>query len=719
MKFQRIGFVLTFVFSFALAARGFEPPQRTEIMPPQAKRVSHVTTTHGVERDDPYHWLRGKEKPEVIAHLEAENAYAKASLAHTQELQEELYREMKGRIQETDLSVPVFDNGYYYYSRTEEGKQYDIRCRKKGSLEAEEEVLLDLNKLAEGHEYFRVAVFDVSPDSSLLAYSTDTAGDEIYTMYFKDLRTGKLLDDQIPGVSYASAWANDNKTIFYTTMDPTRRPYRVHRHMLGTSPADDELIFEDKDERFFVGVGRSRSDAFIMITARSTESDEAFYLSADQPTGEFAVIQPRTPKLEYSVEHHGDLFLITTNADGAKNFKVMQAPVDAPGKENWEEFIRYNPAIYTTGVDAFKNHLIVYERMDGIRQIHVFDLKSGVNKRLSFDEPAYAVFPSANPEYDTDTFRYTYTSLTTPRSVYERNLKTDESTLLKRTPVLGGFDSANYESRREFATARDGTKIPMSIVYRKGVKRDGQNPTVLYGYGSYGASSEPYFSSARVSLLDRGFVYAIGHIRGGGEMGRTWYEDGKYLNKKNTFTDFADCAKHLIAQNYTNSKKLAISGGSAGGLLVGATANLEPDLFEAVVASVPFVDVMNTMLDATLPLTVTEYEEWGNPNEKEYFDYMLSYSPYDNVRETRYPHMLVTAGLNDPRVSYWEPAKWVAKLRATKTDDNMVLLKTNMGAGHGGASGRYDKLKEVAFEYAFLIDRLGGEAKAATGSAAR
>ncbi|MGE3182241.1 MAG: S9 family peptidase [Phycisphaerae bacterium] len=705
----------------ATTALALESPSKqntADVQPPVAKSESHITTTHGVERKDPYYWLRGKEKPEVIEHLEAENAYALSKMAHTQMLQDTLYNEMKGRIQETDLSVPVFDGGWYYYTRTEEGKQYSVNCRKKGALDAEEEILLDQNELAKGHEYFRVGVFDVSPNGSLLAYSVDTEGDEIYTMYFKDLSTGELLDDKIAEVSYASAWANDNKTLFYTTMDATRRPYRVHRHILGDSSDKDALIFEDKDERFFVGVDRSRSDQYLFITAGSTESDERWYMRADTPTAEFKLIQPRTAKLEYSVEHHGDVFLITTNADGATNFKLMQTPVDKPGKENWEEFIRYNPEVYTTGVDAFKDYLVVYERADGLRQLHVFDIKSGIHQRLEFDEPTYAVFPNANPEYDTTKFRYGYTSLTTPMSVYERDLKTDETTLLKQTPVLGGYDAKNYESRREYATARDGTLIPMSIVYRKGLTRDGDNPTLLYGYGSYGASSEPYFSSNRVSLLDRGFVFATAHIRGGGEMGRTWYESGKYLHKMNTFTDFVDCAQHLIEQDYTNPKKLAINGGSAGGLLVGAAANLRPDLFEVVIANVPFVDVMNTMLDATLPLTVTEYEEWGNPNEKEYFEYMLSYSPYDNVKATRYPHMLVTAGLNDPRVSYWEPAKWVAKLRAMKTDDNIILLKTNMGAGHGGASGRYDKLKETAFEYAFLIDRLG-EKESEAGSAAR
>lgn len=685
----------------ALVMRG-----SAEVPPPIAKVAPKEFSEHGATRVDPYYWLRDRNDPDTIAYLEAENAYADDMMKHTSALQEKLYQEMKGRIKETDLSVPVKRDEYYYYSRTFEGKQYSVSCRKKGGPAGAEEVILDQNELAAGKQYFRLGSSEVSPDHRLLAYSTDTDGSEVYTLVVKDLTTGKLLADEIPNTYYGVEWGNDNRTLFYTTLDAAKRPHRLWRHVLGTPPAQDVCVYEEKDETFTVNLGKTRSRKYLLLTLDSTLTSEVRFLDADEPGGEFKVIQPRTRNLEYSVDHHDYWFYIVTN-DSARNFRVMTAPVASPGRENWKELIPHRPSVKVEDVDLFARWLVVHERDQGLKKLYVRNLETGEDHYVNFNEAAYTYVASGNEEFDTNVLRFTYSSLTTPPSVYDYNMETRSRVLLKQEEVLGGFDASRYTSERIFAKAPDGTNVPISLVYRKGLKRDGTNPALLYGYGSYGAPMDPGFSSGRISLLDRGFIYALAHIRGGGDIGRPWYEDGKLLKKKNTFTDFIACAEHLVTEKYTSPEKLAIMGGSAGGLLVGAVTNMRPDLFKAVVAQVPFVDVINTMLDASIPLTTLEYDEWGNPNDRTYYDYMMSYSPYDNVARKAYPNILIRAGLNDPRVAYWEPAKWCAKLRAMKTDSNLLLLKTNMGAGHGGASGRFDRLREVALEYAFIIDRLG------------
>lgn len=678
----------------------------TGITPPVAKTDPTVDTVHGEERLDNYFWLREKSNPEVIEYLEAENRYTQAMMQHTEDFQERLYQELLGRIKETDLSVPEKRGDYYYYTRTEEGKQYPIYCRKEGSLEAEEEILLDQNALAEGHEYLEMGVYEISPNHQLLAYSTDTTGGESYILYVKDLNTGQLLADQIPNTYYSVEWANDNQTLFYTTLDAAKRPYKLYRHQLGNDPVADVLIHHETDESFFLDVSKTRSKAYLLMELENINTSEVHYLEADHPTGDFKVISPRQSELEYSVDHHSDQFLIVTNADAA-NFKLMCASVNNPSRENWEEVIPHREAVRLFDVSAFQNHLMIFEREDGLQKIRVRNLTTGEEHAVDFPDPVYTVQQGRNPEFNTNTLRFHYASLVTPMSVFDYEMDAKTRELKKQDEVLGGYDPSLYESERIFAKAADGTSIPISLVYKKGLVKNGENPLLLYGYGSYGINSEPYFSSNRLSLLDRGFGYAIAHIRGGEEMGRAWYENGKLLHKRNTFTDFITCAEHLITERYTASDKLVIQGGSAGGLLMGAVTNMRPELFEIVIAKVPFVDVVNTMLDASIPLTVIEYDEWGNPNEKKFYDYIKSYSPYDNIEAKAYPHILVTAGLNDPRVHYWEPAKWTAKLRALKTGDNRLLLKTEMGAGHGGPSGRYDYLREIAFEYAFIFDLLG------------
>jgi oligopeptidase B len=674
--------------------------------PPVAERISYTQTVHGNTRSDDYHWLRDRNDPKVIEYLQAENEYTLALMAHTKPLQERLFEEMKGRIKETDLTVPVKIDDYYYYTRTFEGKQYRVHCRKRGSLDSKEEILLDQNELAQGHDFLRVGAFKVSPSHRLLAYSTDTAGAEMFTLRIKDLENGKLLSDEIPNTYYSVVWANDDRTVFYTTLDSAKRPYKVFRHVLGTDPSTDQLVHHEQDEKYHVSISKTRSRRFIILSSNSMVTHEVRYLDADRPTGEFKVVHPRQQGMEYSVEHHGDHFYIVTN-DEARNFKLMKAPTAKPSKDNWTEIIAHRPTVKIDDVDAFQDYLVVYEREAGLRKMRVRSLADGKEFYPPFPEPVYTFSPTDNEEFATSVVRFNYTSLVTPMSVFDYDMKTQTRELKKQDEVLGGYDPSQYQSERLSATAADGTVIPISLVYKKGMVRNGTSPMLLYGYGSYGASMDPRFSSNRLSLLDRRFIYAIAHIRGGGEMGRQWYEDGKLLNKKHTFTDFIACAEHLIAQRYSSPGRLAIQGGSAGGLLMGAVTNMRPDLFEIVVAQVPFVDVMNTMLDASIPLTVIEYEEWGNPNDPTYYDYMLSYSPYDNVEPKAYPNILITAGLNDPRVAYWEPAKWTARLRATKTDDNRLLMRTNMGAGHGGASGRYDYLKEIAFDYAFILDSLG------------
>ncbi len=675
---------------------------------PKAKQVEHRDTTHGDVRIDQYYWLRERENQEVINYLEEENAYTEKLTEHTKKMQEKLYEEMVGRIKETDLSVPVKEDDYYYYTRTEEGKNYRIYCRKKGSLEAAEEVLLDGNQLAEGKEYFALRSFEVSDDHKLLAFAADYNGSEQYDIYVKNLETGKMLKDEIKTTGGSITWANDNETFFYTMLDPARRPYQLYRHKLGTT--NDEMVFEEKDESFFLGAYKTKSDRYIFIALGSQVTNEYRYLEADNPTGKFKLFAERKQNEEYSVTHHGDDFYIVTN-DEALNFKVMKTSVGQTDRRHWETFIPHDEKVLVSNVEAFKNHLVVYGREGGFKNISIINLENNQKHEVEFPEPVYTYRGSENPDFNTNLVRFTYTSPITPNTVYDYDMNSKKFILKKEYEVLGGYDKSNYITERTFATAKDGTKVPISIAYKKGLKKNGKNPCFLQGYGSYGYSYDPAFTSTRISLMDRGFVYALAHIRGGSEMGRQWYEDGKYLKKKNTFTDFIACAEHVISEKYTTKERLAIQGGSAGGLLMGAVTNMRPDLFAAVVADVPFVDVINTMLDETIPLTVIEYEEWGNPNNKEYYDYMKSYSPYDNVEAKDYPHMLVTAGLNDPRVQYWEPAKWTAKLREVKTDDNVLVLKTNMGAGHGGASGRYERLKEVAFEYAFVIDKVGENIK--------
>ncbi len=701
---------------FACAAQDRDPVaagarrrSASDLPPPPAAQVeTTVHENHGDRRTDEYYWLRDREDPRVIAYLEAENAYLAGALAHTEQLQETLYEEMIGRIQETDLSVPYRRGPFWYYTRTEEGKSYPIRCRKFGSLDAPEQVLLDDNELAEGQEYFRIGVYRPSPSQGLLAFATDTTGAERFTLQFKDLETGRLLPDRIENVSYSLAWAGDG-TVFYTVQDHAHRPYRVMRHRLGTDPSSDVVVHEEPDERYYCGVSKSKSEEYVFLSLGSKITSEVWFLRGDDPLGEFQVIHPREQGVEYDVEHHDERFFIVTN-DDATNFKLMETPVASPGKSSWREVIAHREDAMITGLSAFADHLVIYERSGGLPQFRVRRLSDGEEHFIEFPEPAYAAGPGFNAEFDSTSFRFRYESLVTPDSVFDYDLVARTRELKKQDEVLGGYHPEDYESERLWAVARDGVKVPISIVHGKDFRRDGKGPLLLIGYGSYGANYDASFSSARLSLLDRGFAIGIAHIRGGGEMGRPWYENGKFLHKKNTFSDFIDCAEFLIENDYTSSERLAISGGSAGGLLMGAVANARPELFHAIVAHVPFVDVVTTMLDASIPLTVIEYEEWGNPNEKTFYEYMKSYSPYDNVARQDYPHMLITAGLNDPRVQYWEPAKWTARLRTRKTDDNLLLLKTNMGAGHGGRSGRYERYKEIALEYAFLLDVLGVDA---------
>jgi oligopeptidase B len=673
---------------------------------PKAEKIPYVHCLHGDERVDPYYWMRDRQNPAVLAYLEAENAYTEVAMQHTEPLQAKLYDEMLSRIQETDLSVPYRDGDYYYYSRTEAGKSYPIHCRKKGSLDASEEVLLDENILAEGHDFFELGAFDISPDHQLLAYSVDTTGAELYTLYFLNLTTRKLYSENIPETYYSLAWGNDCKTVFYTQVDSAHRPSKLFRHQLGTPSEADVLVHHEMDDSYYLGVGKTRSEAYVIMNLGSKITSEIHYLDANNPTGNFQIIRPRTVGVEYSVEHHSDVFYIVTN-DEAMNFKLMSAPVHAPSTAHWQTVIPHRADVMLSDVSAFVDHLVIYEREAGLPQIRIRKLSTGQEHYVTFPEPTYEVGEGANPDFNTQTLRFGYTSLVTPSSVFDYDLNTQKRELKKETPVLGGYDRSQYVSERLQAIAPDGTAIPLSLIYKKGVTRNGANPLLMTGYGSYGYSYPDNFSSARLALLDRGVMLAIAHIRGGAEMGRKWYEDGKFLNKKNTFTDFIACGDYLVKERWTSSQHLAISGGSAGGLLMGAVVNARPDLFKAVVAQVPFVDVVSTILDTTLPLSAMEWEEWGNPNDKVYYDYMKAYAPYDNVEAKDYPAMLITAGLNDPRVSYWEPAKWTAKLRDLKTDHNALLLKTNMGAGHAGSSGRYDRLKEVAFEYAFLLEQWG------------
>jgi oligopeptidase B len=644
----------------------------------------------------------------VIAHLEAENAYKEAVMKHTESLQGKLYEEIKSKIKQEDESVPYKKNGYYYYTKTEPGKEYYLVCRKKENLSNNEIVLLNVNKMAEGHEYYALGGTSISPDNKIIAYGVDTVSRRKYTVYFKNLETGEILPDAIPLTTGGTTWANDNKTIYYVLKDHvTLRSMKIMKHTLGTPVENDEEVFYEEDETFSTFIFKTKSEQYLIIGSESTLTSEYRFLDANNPDGEFKIIQPRTRELEYSVDHFGDHFYVRTNLE-AQNFRLMKTPVNKTEKENWTEVLEHRKDVFLNGFSLFKDYLIVSERKEGINGLRVMPWQGG-EYYIDFDEEVYTVSPNVNFEFNTDVFRFSYTSMTTPNSIYDFNLKTKERKLLKEDAVLGGFDKNDYETKRIYATALDGTKIPMSIVYKKGMEKNGDNPTLIYGYGSYGATMDPRFRLSILPLLDRGFVYAIAHIRGSQINGRAWYEDGKLLNKMNTFTDFNDCAKYLIDDGYTSSEKLFAMGGSAGGLLMGACINLRPELYKGVIAAVPFVDVVTTMLDETIPLTTSEFDEWGNPKIEKYYHYMLAYSPYDNVDAKDYPALLVTTGLHDSQVQYWEPAKWVAKLREIKTDNNLLVFHINMDYGHGGASGRFQWIKETALEYAFIFDQIGIE----------
>ena len=693
-------------------------PELTEAQfpaPPTAEKQTHITAIHGLQLEDDYFWMRlsdeqkeaaepDEQTAKVVDYLNRENDYTKEVMNGTEAFQENLFNEIVGRIKQDDQSVPLLDNGYYYYSRYEEGKEYAIYCRKLGSLEAEEQVMLNVNEMAEGFNYYAVGGQSVSTNNNLLAFSVDTVSRREYTLQFKDLTTGEVLADRIPGTTGGATWANDNKTVYYSKKDPiTLRSSRIFKHILGTDASADVLVFEEADETFSCGIGKSKSEQYLMIASYSTVSNEWRYLDANTPNGEWKIIQPRERNLEYSCSHYGEHFYITTNRD-AKNFKLVRTPIHATTYENWEDVLPHRDETLLEGVDIFKDYLVVSERTEGLNQIRVKRWDDAEDYYIQFPDPAYSAYVGANPDFDTKQLRYGYNSMTTPSSVFEMDMVSQATNLLKQQEVLGGsFDPANYESERVMVEARDGTKVPVSIVSRKGVKKDGNNPFLLYAYGSYGYSMDAGFSSTRLSLLDRGFVYAIAHIRGGQEMGRDWYEDGKMFNKKNTFTDFVDCGQAMVDLGYTSPQHLYAMGGSAGGLLMGAVINMAPALFNGVIAAVPFVDVINTMLDESIPLTTGEFDEWGNPKNKDSFDYMMSYSPYDNVTAQDYPHMLVTTGYWDSQVQYWEPAKWMAKLRDTKTGDNLLIMDCNMETGHGGASGRFKRLRETAMEYAFFM----------------
>lgn len=663
-------------------------------------------TTHGDTRIDNYYWLNDREDQDVLDYLNAENDYTDQSLKHTEKLQEDLYKEIVARIKQTDESVPYKYNNYWYITRFEEGKEYPIYSRKKESLDATEEILLDINILAKGHDYFQVAGQSISPNNKILAYGVDTVSRRIYTIKFKDLETGQELPDIIQTTTGSATWSNDNKTIFYTQKDETTlRSHKIFRHVLGTDQSEDVEVYHEADETFGTHVYKSKSKQYIIIGSYSTVSTEYRVLDANNPTGDFSIIQPRQRDLEYSIAHFKDHFYISTNLE-AKNFRLMKTPVDKTTKDNWTEVIPHREDVLLEGLEIFENYLVVEERKNGLTELRIIDWKTKEEHYLNFGEPTYTAWTSVNPDFNSEILRFGYTSMTTPSSTFDYDMVSKKKTLLKQQEVIGEFNKDDYQSERIYVEARDGIKIPLSIVYKKGIEKNGNNPFLLYGYGSYGSSMDPYFSSVRLSLLDRGFIFAIAHIRGGEEMGRQWYEDGKLLKKKNTFNDFIDCAKYVIDNKYTSENKLCAMGGSAGGLLMGAVINQRPDLFKAVVAQVPFVDVVTTMLDESIPLTTGEFDEWGNPKNEEYYHYIKSYSPYDNVEMKDYPAMLVTTGLHDSQVQYWEPAKWVAKLRELKTDDNLLLLKTDMTTGHGGKSGRFERYKEVALEYAFLLDQL-------------
>ena len=678
---------------------------------PVAKKICRELVIHGDIRVDDYYWLNERENPDVIAYLEQENLYQETMMKDTEELQQKIYDEIVGRIKQDDVSYPVKRNGYYYYSRYEEGKEYPVYCRRKDNMENPEQILLDGNKMAEGHHYFDIGAYSVSPDNELLAYSVDTVSRRQYDIHIKYIGTQNVaskFDEVIKNTTGNMVWANDNETLFYSVKDESLRSCKIMRHRLNDDPANDELVYFEEDTAFSCYVSKTKSRRYIMIISDSTMSSEVRFVDADRPYDEFKVFSRREHDHLYGIGHYGDDFYILTNDDGAKNFKIMKTPVAMTEKENWIELIPHRDDVLIEDFDLFADFLVVEERKEGLVKIRVMTWDFKVDYYIDFGEPTYTAYSSVNPDFDSHLLRYGYNSMTTPASLYEYDMIKRESVLLKRQEIIGGYNPDDYVTERHYAPSHDGVMVPISLVYKKGMKRDGDNPLVLYGYGSYGSSMDAYFSTARLSLLDRGFVWAVAHIRGGEEMGRQWYEDGKLLKKKNTFIDFIYCGKYLVNEGFTNNAKMFAMGGSAGGLLVGAVANMAPEMWKGIIAQVPFVDVVTTMLDETIPLTTGEYDEWGNPNEKEYYDYMKSYSPYDNVECKDYPAMLVTTGLHDSQVQYWEPAKWVAKLREKKTDNNLLYLKTNMDFGHGGASGRFEGIKEIALEYAFLLTLING-----------
>lgn len=676
-------------------------------LPPKAKKIDHIHEMHGDRREDPYFWLRERENPEVTAYLEAENTYLEQQLEPVKAFRESLFQEMKARIKEDDQSVPYFKQGYWFYTRYETGREYPIFCRKKDSLDADEEIMLDVNTLAEGHEYYHASGLSLSPDKRFLSFGVDTVSRRLYTLQVKDLQSGNMLNINIPNTTGYAAWSADGNYLFYTAKDEqTLRSCEIWRY--GIADGTKEKVYTENDETFVCGVGKSKSDAYLIINCHSTLTTECLILEADQPEGVFKVFSPRTRGMEYGIAHYDNRFYVLTNWE-AKNFRLMQCLETQTSRENWTEVIAHREDTLLEGVEIFSRYMVLDERRKGLTHLRIMDQKSGQEHYLDFGEETYSAGISVNPEYDTDVLRFGYTSMTTPSSTYDYNMNSREKTLLKQQEVLGTFEPSDYQAERRYFKARDGVEVPVSLVWSKEYGEPKNRPLLLYAYGSYGHSMDPYFSSVRLSLLDRGFIFALAHIRGGEDLGRAWYEDGKLLKKKNTFNDFIDCSEALIREGYTSAEKLCAMGGSAGGLLMGAVVNERPDLYKAVVAQVPFVDVVSTMLDDSIPLTTGEYDEWGNPNIPEYYHYMKSYSPYDNMKAQNYPNMLVTTGLHDSQVQYWEPAKWVARLREMKTDHNLLLLHTNMKAGHGGSSGRFEALKEVALEYAFLLMLFGLE----------
>lgn len=707
------------LFSGLVLASCGSDNNETMVKAPIAKKIAEKLTVHGDTRVDNYFWMRltdeqkKAEKPDaqtqdVLDYLNAENDYLKAKMKHTEKFQEKLFEEIKGRIKEDDASVPVKKNGYIYYNRFEKGQDYPYYCRKQDVSDAKEEIILDGPAMGKDQSYFAVGGRTVSENNQYLAYGVDLVSRRQYTLHFKDLSTGNLLNDKIENTTGGAVWANDNKTVFYSKKDPvTLRSFQIYKHVLGTDQSKDELVFEEKDETFGCSVFKTKSSDYIMIGSWQTLSTEYRFIDANNPNGEWTIIQPRERDLEYSVDHFGDHFYIVTNLD-AKNFRLMKTPTSTTTKDHWKEVIPHRADVLLEGIDIFKDHLVVSERKAGLNQLRVINWSTNNENYIEFNDPAYTAYAFDNPEFDTKVLRYSYTSLTTPNTVYDYDMDSREQEMKKQQEIMDPkFDPKNYVSERIFVKVRDGVEVPVSIVYHKDTKKDGKAPLLLYGYGSYGATMDAYFSSVRLSLLDRGFIYAIAHIRGGEEMGRQWYEDGKLLKKKNTFYDFIDCGKALVDKKYTSNEHLYAQGGSAGGLLMGAVINMEPKMWNGVIAAVPFVDVVSTMLDETIPLTTGEFDEWGNPKNEEYYTYIKSYSPYDNVEAKDYPNLLVTTGYWDSQVQYWEPAKWVAKLRDLKTDDNLLLLHCNMDVGHGGASGRFEQYKEIAMEYAFLFDLEG------------